>query len=135
MHDRSKPDAGEALLSKVKQTKNISIKDNCRVMGFMGGDRLERVIARDQNTGETLSIPVEGAFIHVGFVANSRFLKGTCDLDAYGFVITDRNLETDVKGLFACGDVIAKSYRYLVTAISDGAVAAMNAIKYIDLYF
>ncbi len=135
VHDQAKPMASDNLRSKVEETDTIEIRHNFKVMGFMGNNQLETVLGRDQNTGETINIPAEGAFIHIGYVANSRFLKGTCDLNAYGFVRTNREYETNVKGLYACGDVIEKKYRYFVTAISDGAIAAMNAIKYIDLYF
>ena len=60
-----------------------------------------------------------------------NFSKNHIDLDQYGFIPTDEDLQTNVKGIYAAGDIRPKKLRQLVTAVSDGAVAAVNIEKYV----
>jgi len=72
-------------------------------------------------------LDVEGAFIYVGMIPNTDFLKGFIKLDESNYIIADRDTHTDIEGIFAAGDVRRKLSRQVATAVGDGATAAMAA--------
>jgi thioredoxin reductase (NADPH) len=76
-------------------------------------------------------LPVDGVFIYVGILPNNELLESRIELDSAGFVITDENMHTNVQGIFAAGDIRHTVLRQVVTATSDGAVAAWSAEKWI----
>lgn len=77
--------------------------------------------------GSTSELEVEGAFIYVGMVPNTDFLKGFVELDEGGYIVADHDTHTKVTGVFAAGDVRRKLSRQVATAVGDGATAAMAA--------
>ena len=68
-------------------------------------------------------------FINIGFIPASEMVKNLGITDNFGYIITDQNQRTKIKGLYACGDVIKKELYQIVTATSEGAIAAMSLIK------
>jgi thioredoxin reductase (NADPH) len=78
------------------------------------------------------NLDVSGVFLYVGISPNSEFLPKEAARDERGYVITDEEMRTSVGGLFAAGDVRQKSLRQIATAVGDGAVAAMSAVKYLE---
>ena len=71
-----------------------------------------------------------GLFVEIGRVPDTKFLQGKIEVDEYGYIITDDRLMTNVCGVFAAGDCRQKQIRQIVTACSDGAISATNAISY-----
>lgn len=104
------------------------------VRAFEGDGRLERVRVADKRTGEVVEVPAEGAFIFIGYVPNTAWLKGVVDLTDRGEIVTDDAMRTSVPGVFAAGDARAKRYRQITTAVSDGTIAALSAAEYIALH-
>jgi thioredoxin reductase (NADPH) len=76
--------------------------------------------------------PIEGAFLFVGLLPRTQFLKGLVNVDEAGYIITDENCETSVKGIFAAGDCRKKLLRQVATAVGDGATAAFAVEKYLE---
>jgi thioredoxin reductase (NADPH) len=76
-------------------------------------------------------LPVGGVFIFVGFVPNSGLLKVHVDHDDGGYIITDRNMQTSVEGIWAVGDVRAQLTKQIATAVGDGTTAAVAASQYV----
>jgi thioredoxin reductase (NADPH) len=74
---------------------------------------------------------VEGIFIFIGFLPNTK-LFNFVKLDKDGYIITDENMETSAEGVFACGDIRNKRLKQIVTAVSDGACAAISAQEYLE---
>jgi thioredoxin reductase (NADPH) len=74
---------------------------------------------------------VDGAFIYVGLLPNTGFLKGAVPLDQQGYITTNDKMETSLPGVYAVGDIRRGTLRQVVTAAADGAIAAMQAEKYI----
>ena len=83
-------------------------------------------------TGESRALPCSGVFVAVGNVPNTAFLKGHVALDEQGYVQAGEDTRTSVPGVFAAGDVRRKPLRQVVTAVSDGAVAAHMAEEYLS---
>ena len=103
------------------------------VLDEVKGDQVVRsVVVKNVKTGERSELPVEGVFLFVGLTPRTEFLKGVVTLDEAGYVITEENCETSVKGIFAAGDCRKKLLRQVATSVGDGATAAFAAEKYLD---
>ena len=84
------------------------------------------LIVSDSNTGELETIEAKGIFPFVGMDPVTDFAKGLNITDAQGYILTDENMETATKGIYAAGDVRKKVLRQVVTATNDGAIAAQS---------
>lgn len=102
------------------------------VLGEIKGDKtVEKVIVKNVKTGEESELSVDGVFVYIGTQANSDLLRGLVDLDERGYVIAAEDTVTKVPGLYVAGDLRKKPIKQVVTAAADGAVAAMQAEKYL----
>jgi thioredoxin reductase (NADPH) len=84
------------------------------------------------NKGEKETISAEGVFEYVGLIPVTTFIKDLGITNQYGYVVANEKMETAVPGIYAAGDVTVKQIRQVITAASDGAIAAQNALKYIE---
>lgn len=82
--------------------------------------------------GEKETISAEGVFEYVGLIPVTTFVKDLGITNDWGYVIANEKMETKVPGIYAAGDVTVKQIRQVITAASDGAIAAQNALKYIE---
>jgi thioredoxin reductase (NADPH) len=98
---------------------------------FLGETSLERLRVENLQTHETQELPTDGVFVFVGMVPRTDLLKGIVPLDPRGYVETDESMATTVPGLFAAGDIRAKSFRQITTAVADGTIAALAAQKFL----
>ena len=113
--------ASEVLQSRVKAKENIIVLKNVNVSKLDYDERLSSIILDD---GKTL--PVSGMFIAIGGTPQLNFLDGLDVMMKDGYIVTNDKMESSVKGLYAIGDVRYKDYYQIVTAVSDGAVAALS---------
>ncbi|HOB23223.1 MAG TPA: FAD-dependent oxidoreductase, partial [Bacillota bacterium] len=97
------------------------------VTELAGGDSLEKAILKDVKSGTIEEVPTSGVFIYIGSLPRTEFLSGLVELTPEGYLATDERMRTSRPGLFAAGDVRAKSLRQIVTAVADGAIAAVEA--------
>ncbi|MGC9069727.1 MAG: thioredoxin-disulfide reductase [Elusimicrobiales bacterium] len=132
IHRRDKLRASALLQEKVKKNSKIEIVFNHIVKEIKGENRVEKVVLKNTLDGSEREISLNGVFIAIGHEPNSSILKGKVEIDSEGYVKVNGNYETSVKGIFACGDVVDKIYKQAVIAAGSGAMAAMNAIKYIE---
>lgn len=126
IHRRDKFRADEILIDKVLKKDNIEIIYNSNVIKINGDEKLESIELDTNKIIETSAL-----FIAVGQVPNNDIFKDIIDLDENGYIISD-NCNTNVEGVYAAGDNRVKELRQLVTATSDGAIAANLAIKYLN---
>ncbi len=97
------------------------------------GDQVVRsVVVKNVKTGELNEFKAEGVFLFVGLSPRTEFLKGLVNLDEAGYISTNENCETSVKGVFAAGDCRKKLLRQVATSVGDGATAAFAAEKYLE---
>ena len=73
-----------------------------------------------------------GLFVFIGLTAQTDLFEGLLDLDEEGYIKTDQNMQTNINGVYAVGDCRSKNLRQIITASNDGAIAAMNAEKYVN---
>ena len=93
---------------------------------------VEGLTLKNVKTGETSMLPVAGVFLYIGLLPNSEMFRGFLDLNEQGFIMVDRDLATSVPGIFAAGDVRDTPFRQIITAASDGALAAYSAGKHLE---
>jgi len=102
------------------------------VREFVGDESLREVVVAHKRTGQVTRIPATGAFLFIGYVPNTAFLRGLVDFNDRGEIVTDELLRTRIPGVFAAGDARQKRYRQITTAVGDGTVAALSAIDYVN---
>jgi thioredoxin reductase (NADPH) len=118
--------ASPALFEKMKEYPNIIHIPNTIPYQIVGTSTVEAIKMRSD---EDYSLPVSAVFPFIGSVPNTSFLPFKEAMDSSGYLKVDENMETNVPGLFGAGDVIVKGLRQIVTATSDGALAAFSANK------
>ena len=96
-----------------------------------GEGKVQEIEIYNRKTDKISFLKVDGVFIYVGILPNTHLLESRLDLDTAGFVITDDHMHTNIPGIFAAGDIRSKVLRQVVTATSDGAIAAWSAEKWI----
>lgn len=101
------------------------------VQEIHGETKIEKLELVNRNTKQISFLPVDGIFIYVGILPNNELLESRLELDSAGFVLTDEYMHTNVPGIYAAGDIRHTVLRQVVTATSDGAVAAWSAEKWI----
>ena len=119
--------AEESSVEELKEKKNVEIIKNASVTELLGKDKLERIVLSNDK-----EIDIDGLFVAIGRVPENDCYKELINLDKYGYVISKEDCHTNIPGIFVSGDNRVKELRQLVTATSDGAIAASEAIKYVN---
>ena len=131
IHRRNELRASKILQERLRENKKISFFLNSVVSHIKGKDKVEAVIVKDVTTKEEKTLACDGIFIYVGIEPNTAFLKQRLQMDDLGFIITDEDLRTSEEGIFACGDCRKKGLYQVITACSEGAIAAESVAKYL----
>lgn len=123
---------GEAkLVEQVKNRANVELVLDSEVEKLEGEKRLEAVEVKNKN-GEVRRILVDGLFVAVGQMPKNENFADVIEVNEAGYILADESCETNVAGIFVAGDNRKKEVRQLVTATSDGAVAALKAVQYLS---
>jgi thioredoxin reductase (NADPH) len=129
LHRRSELRAQPILVDRARANAKIEFIYEAQVTQITGGDKVQ--ILHYEHHGEKKELAVGGVFIFVGFVPNSALLKVHVDHDEAGYILTDRNMQTSVEGIWAVGDVRSQLTKQIATAVGDGTTAAVAASMYI----
>ena len=132
IHRRNTFRAVSSLVTKAKQNPKIKIITDTIVNQINGDTTVSNIIIENVKTKEQSKLDISGLFVAVGRIPNSNLAGQYINLNQQGFIMTDRNMYTNVRGIFAAGDVRDTPLRQIVTAASDGAIAATSAINYIN---
>lgn len=131
IHRRDRFRAQKALAERVLTNPKIQVLFNTVAVKIGGSKKVESVLLKDVKTGATREEPFDAVFVFVGSDPNTASVPQVAK-DETNSIITDDRMSTSVPGLFAAGDVRVSPFRQIVTACSDGAVAAHAASQYID---
>lgn len=123
--------ATPVLQERAMSNPKIEFLYNSILDEICGKEIVNKARLYNKKSGEVRDVPVNGIFIFIGSVPSSDLFRSLVDLDHDGYILTNENMETSVRGIFAAGDVRKKPLRQVVTAVSDGAVAAISAQKYL----
>ena len=132
VHRRDTLRATKIYHQPLMEAKNVEFLWNSTVTQLHAEARLTSVTVTNRITGEAQEIPLDGFFVSVGRVPVTELYKGQIDLDEYGYVVADETTKTNLPGVFVAGDVRTKALRQVITAASDGAVAAHYAEEYLN---
>lgn len=128
VHRREGFRADKILIDRLKAKANVEFVLNCTVTGLIGDGRITAVEITNKLTGEKREINASGIFVAVGVLPETAITGGKLVTDESGYIVTDEKMETNIKGVFAAGDVRSKPLRQIITAAADGAVAAEFAV-------
>jgi thioredoxin reductase (NADPH) len=132
IHRRDSLRAAKSIQDKAFKNPKISFIWNSQVEEAFGEQFLEGIVVKNRETGEKTTLKVGGCFVFIGDTPATEVFKNKINLDEKNYIITDENMQTNVPGVFAAGDVRQKMLRQIVTAVSDGAIAAVMAENYIE---
>ena len=126
----------KTIADKVLAHPKIEVKFNTEVVEATGDELLRRVKFINNQTQETWEHVASadetfGIFIFAGYVPQTKVFDGLVEMDKWGYIITDENMHTNVAGVYAAGDLRPKVLRQVVTAVADGAIASLEAEKYV----
>ena len=126
----------KSIAEKVLKNPKIEVKFNTEILEASGDVQLRKALFKNNITGEISEYKAEegqsfGIFVFIGYEPQSKLFKNHVELDSYGYIPTDENLMTNVPGVYAVGDIRPKKLKQVVTAVADGADAAMNIEKYV----
>jgi len=130
IHRRDQFRAQPVLQERARANPKIEFILDAQVRSIEGDEKVQLV--RYVQRGEEKELAVGGVFIFVGFVPNSDLLKAHADHDPAGYLLTDRNMQTSIEGLWAVGDVRAQLTKQIATAVGDGTTAAVAASQYVE---
>lgn len=132
IHRRDQLRAEAILQERALANEKIEFLWDSVLTGIKGLTDVEKISVQNLKTGDTKEIAVEGCFIWVGILPNAEFLPEVVELDQYGFIIVDTNMQTSVAGVYAAGDVRSTPLRQIATAVGDAAIAAFSAEHYLQ---
>lgn len=117
---------------RVLNNPKIEVIYNSVVEEIKGKDKVEEILILNKETQSKTDLKVDGVFVFIGLAPNSYFIPRTMKVDERGFIITNNEMETNLPGIFAAGDVRSKTCRQVVTAVGDGAQAAHSAYLFLQ---
>lgn len=132
IHRRDALRASKILQERAFANSKMKFMWSHVVEEFVGGELMEAVKVKDVKTGDVYEHSAAAAFIYVGFEPNSGFLKKYLKMDDSGHIYSNIRMETDIAGVYVCGDIRVDSDRQLGTAVGDGITAALSAYRYIS---
>lgn len=131
IHHSEKLKAEKISQDELFEHKNVKLMVNTEIKHVYGENEIDNIVIENVKTGEEGSIKADGIFVYVGTIPRTDLFKDCIKLSPSGHIETNEKLETNIKGVFAAGDVRHKEIRQLTTAVNDGSIAALMAEKYI----
>ena len=133
IHRRDSLRASKIMAERAQANPKIEFIFNTEVIDVLGDDKVVGLSLRNTVTGETSQKDVTGLFVAIGHLPRSELLKGQITLDNEGYVVVDgRSTRTNLKGVFACGDLVDHTYRQAITAAGSGCQAALDAERFLS---
>jgi thioredoxin reductase (NADPH) len=133
IHRRDRFRAQKALAERTLHNPNIEVRFNTVMKEIKGEQKVSSIILEHTDTGKQYEDAADAVFVFTGIIPQSLIVSAIgAKIDESGYVITDQRMATTVPGLFAAGDVRSRSFRQVVVAAGEGAVAAHSAAEYID---
>jgi thioredoxin reductase (NADPH) len=133
IHRRDSFRASEAMQKKILDNPKIKILWNTEVTEVKGKDVVEGLNLKNNQTGESSEIKVDGVFVAIGHRPDSEVFEGQVERDEKGFIkITSPHAKTSIAGVFVAGDVMDPYYKQAITSAGSGCAAALEVLKYLD---
>lgn len=124
--------AFEHYVEEAKLNSKINFIMESKIVEFIGDEKLTGVKIQNIASNEIAEMTIDGVFIFIGYVPNTEKLDGLIELNQWKEIVVDKNMATNIPGVYAAGDSIAKRYRQVTTAVADGTIAALSAADYLN---
>ncbi|MPM34568.1 Thioredoxin reductase [bioreactor metagenome] len=137
IHRRDELRAAKSIQEKAFANPKMNFIWDSAVHEIKGDGLVNSMVLENLKTGEMTELVADeddgifGVFVFIGYTPKTNIFEGIIDMDK-GYIVTDENMKTNIDGVFAAGDIRVKSLRQVVTAAADGAIAAVQAEKYIE---
>lgn len=132
IHRRDELRADKICQQRAFENEKIEFVLSHSPLEIKGTNTVETLILKNLKTDEIKELNVNGVFPYIGFSPNVDNFNGQLKQNPQGFIETDTNMQTSIEGVYAAGDVRNTPLRQVITAAADGAIAACNAVKYIE---
>ena len=133
MHRRDELRADKIIQERAFDNEKIEFIFDSVPLEIVGDSKKVNLIQyKNVKTGEIKTLNVDGVFPYIGFSPNTEFFNAQLVQDEFGFIRVDENMRTSEVGVFAAGDVRRTPLRQVITAVADGAIAGMSAVKYLE---
>ncbi len=131
VHRRGELRASKVMQDRALNNDKIKFHWNSEVIDIKGDQKMQQAVLKNLKTNEEKTIDVGGLFVAIGHEPNTKLFKSQIDLDSEGYVALKDKTHTNIKGIFAAGDVHDRSYRQAITAAAFGCMAAIDVDKYL----
>lgn len=135
VHRRDALRATKIIQERALTNPKLEFIWNTIIHEIQGDNSVQKAVLKNLQTEELSEMLIDGIFIYVGNEPNTSFIKNFIELTEEGYIQTDDFMRTNIPGIYAVGDVRQKLLRQVVTAVSDGAIAAYHGEKYIEEHF
>ncbi len=132
IHRRDEFRASKIMVERAKKNPKIAFALSKTVDDILGDTKVTGVRLKDVKTGKLSEIKVDGFFLAIGHIPYSEIFKTQIKIDEEGYIVANHKTETNVPGVFACGDVVDHHFRQAITAAGSGCMAAMSAERYLQ---
>jgi thioredoxin reductase (NADPH) len=132
VHRRDELRGGPYLANKAKENPKINFVWDTIVTEIIGNGNVTGVRLKNKKTGEEEERPIDGVFIFIGHIPNTDLFKGQLETDELGYLVIDKQMHTNVPGVFAAGEVGDPHFQQVVVSTGMGAAAAMEAVEFLE---
>jgi thioredoxin reductase (NADPH) len=133
IHRRDSLRASKIMVDRAKANPKIEFLWNTEVIDVLGSEKMTGLKLRNTVTGDESTKDFTGLFVAIGHLPRSELVKGQVELDNEGYVkVEGRSTKTNLKGVFACGDLVDHTYRQAITAAGSGCQAALDAERFLQ---
>ena len=131
IHRRDSFRAAKTLVSRLVAAENVELVYDSVVKEIRGGAKVESVLLQNKKTQEEREVTLDGVFIAVGMLPETKAYEGVVAMDETGYIVADETGVTSDPAVFAAGDIRTKALRQVITAASDGANAVQSVERYL----
>ncbi len=132
VHRRDILRASKIMVDRVLLHPKIEIIWNSEVQEICGNKNVESIIIKNNITNKLTTLNINGLFVAIGHTPNTSFLNDFVECDTNGYIITNRNMRTNIEGVYAAGDVQDHKYRQAITAAGSGCIAALEVERWLN---
>jgi thioredoxin reductase (NADPH) len=134
IHRRDELRAGPVLQKRAGENEKIEYIWDTVVEEVQGTEGVAALALRNVKTGETSELPIDGVFIFIGHIPNTKLYRGQLEMDDHGYLVTNMRMETSVEGVWVAGEVGDPHFRQVITSAGMGAAAAIEAQRWLDTH-
>lgn len=132
VHRRKELRASKIMQDKTRKNPKIAWELGKIIDEVTGNGKVSGLTLKDPKNGQTSKIKVDGLFLAIGHIPNSAIFKDAIKVDGEGYILADEKSQTNIPGVFACGDVVDHTFRQAITAAGTGCRAAISAERHLE---